>query len=289
MYQIIQFTDLKEYTNFVLPWLYKNEIVNSRNIGMLYTWQNSHNFKLLLVILSGTQVVGSAIQGNAANSHLALSLMHPAATRELAKYLHNDNYLPTTVTGDKATVNEFVFELSQLYSLQAVVIHDLETLLLVKNSFKPNKPKKIFTLLPTTGREYNHIYKLNKQFYAAAFPHLTADSLDSYAHNEANRFSAAGGYLLTIKNNVVGFVAIVRKTENYWGVGLLVIDEAQRGHGYGRLLIESISDYILNQNKQAMLTVEKENTIARQMYYACGYSYNNDDITYRFIKGTENA
>lgn len=281
MYQIVEYTDLNEYTKLVLPALYRNEVANSRNIGLLDVWQKDGNYKRLIVVLLDNQVVGSAIQGNKANSHLALSLMSQVAAQELAYYLSRTKYLPTTVTGDKATFNQFMLKFAELSQLHAVIVHDLETLVLHKDAFTA---RKVVNLRDTTVDDYKDIYCLNWQFYASSFPLLNADELNISAQNEATRFTNGDGYLLVIDEQVVGFVAIVRKTDNYWGVGLLIIDVCSRGYGYGRILIDSISEYILKQNKHAVLTVEKQNMVAREMYYECGYVYHNDDLTYRFLK-----
>jgi diamine N-acetyltransferase len=88
------------------------------------------------------------------------------------------------------------------------------------------------------------------------------------------------------ENELVGFAmwGYDAEEDSYW-IGGLVIDAKHQGKGYGLTAMEAILDHLATQPgyKEAALSYEPENTIARRLYKSLGFVETGERVDDEFV------
>lgn len=69
--------------------------------------------------------------------------------------------------------------------------------------------------------------------------------------------------------------------ENYGKISLIAVEEKSRGRGIGKNLLKSIESYAFqNQSSKLIISTQKSNSAAGQLYESLGYSLMNETFIY---------
>lgn len=120
----------------------------------------------------------------------------------------------------------------------------------------------------------------------AVDPKLSNESFVSlyklWINRSLNKEIASEVLLIRDGENVAGMVTLGDKN-GVGDIGLIAVDSAYRGNGYGEILVRSAQKwFLLNGYKYSQVVTQGDNTPACNLYKKCGYEVSDFEYFYHF-------
>lgn len=119
-------------------------------------------------------------------------------------------------------------------------------------------------------------YAIDQQFPQELFTKLYTEWIDASIQKRI----AKEVLVIQKGGNVSGMITLGEKN-SIGDIGLLAVDEASRGHGYGKKLVLSALAWFKDANyKKAQVVTQHANTAACNLYKGCGFSLDKTEYYY---------
>lgn len=120
----------------------------------------------------------------------------------------------------------------------------------------------------------------------AVDPKLSNESFVSlykiWINRSLNKEIASEVLLIRDDKNIAGMVTLGDKN-GVGDIGLIAVDSAYRGNGYGEILVRSAQKwFLLNGYKYSQVVTQGDNTPACNLYKKCGYEVSDFEYFYHF-------
>lgn len=120
----------------------------------------------------------------------------------------------------------------------------------------------------------------------ATDPNLPQESLEkiylAWIKNSVAKEICSETLVLKIDNTICGFITLGEKNQR-GDIGLIAVDAAARGKGYGKQLIRAAQNWFIKKNYTlGQVVTQGDNKAALNLYASCGYSIESSQQYYHF-------
>jgi len=144
-------------------------------------------------------------------------------------------------------------------------------------SYQPNIPQSEILILAEQAGAYSRFAR------DPSFPHEKFVALyHEWMRKCINRDLAREILIIREKDRVAGMVTLGEK-EGKGDIGLIAVDQAFQGKGYGEMLVRAAQTWFINQGyKLAQVVTQGDNLPACRLYQKCGYEVSRVEYFYHF-------
>ena len=193
---------------------------------------------------------------------------------ELVKVIISNDLNVNGILTSKTIANFFIDEISKYHHWTFKLRSDMSIL----TCNKYNELNTNYLIETPSNKDLEELKELQDMFHEEIFHEASDVKISDFEHELSNYL------IIRLNDSIVSMIKRVRDEKNICSLSFVYTRKEYRFQGIARILVTSLTNAIVKENKLAYLFVDNNNPISNHLYKSIGYIVKEERLEYICIK-----